>query len=124
MAIKKFAHGGDIKGFAKELRCDLDEIIDLSSNINFIKPTLSIDFNSLDISAYPNYDELYRVIANNYHIKEVQLELFNGGSSGIFSLFQCLKLRTCTIYSSAYLEYKKAANEILPDPRVRGISFL
>lgn len=109
MAIRKFAHGGDIKGFAKELRCSTEEIIDLSSNINFIKPTLSIDFNSLDISSYPNYDELYRVIANNYHIKEDQMELFNGGSSGIFSFFQFLNLRTCTIYSPAYLEYKKAA---------------
>ncbi len=32
-----FSHGGDIFAFAKELNCSPEEIIDLSSNINFIK---------------------------------------------------------------------------------------
>jgi threonine-phosphate decarboxylase len=109
MALKKFAHGGDVQNFAKELQCDAKEIIDLSSNINFIKPTLPIDFNSLNISDYPNYDKLYSLIANNYNLQSEQIELFNGGSSGIFSLFHFLHLQSCTIYSPAYLEYKKAA---------------
>jgi threonine-phosphate decarboxylase len=34
--------------------------------------------------------------------------LFNGASSGIFSLFRLLKTRECYIYSPAYLEYKRA----------------
>jgi len=108
----EFAHGGDIKSFAKQLNCKVDEIIDLSSNINFIKPDIDIDFNTLDISAYPNYDDLYKALAKNYNINIENIELFNGGSSAIFSLFGFLKskgLQKCTIYSPAYLEYKKAS---------------
>lgn len=41
--------------------------------------------------------------------KASQIELFNGGSSAIFTLFSHLNLKTCTIYSPAYLEYKKAS---------------
>jgi threonine-phosphate decarboxylase len=107
--MKTFEHGGQIELFAKELNCEVQDIIDLSSNINFIKPEVNIDFNNLDISAYPIYDKLYEKIANNYKVKSSQIELFNGGSSAIFSLFNHLNLKHCTIYSPAYLEYKKAS---------------
>ena len=107
--MKEFEHGGDIKAFAQELSCKTTEIIDLSSNINFIKPKHKVDFNSLDISSYPNYQKLYKKIANNYGVKSENIELFNGGSNAIFTLFRHLNLKECTIYSPAYLEYKKAA---------------
>ena len=54
--MKTFEHGGQIEKFAMELGCDVSEVIDLSSNINFVKPQINIDFNSLDISSYPVYD--------------------------------------------------------------------
>ena len=104
-----FAHGGDVKSFAKELNCFSEEVIDLSSNINFIKPDIDIDFNKLDISSYPSYDELYLCISKLYNVELNQLELFNGGSSAIFSLFRTFDTKHCYIYSPAYLEYKKAA---------------
>jgi len=107
--MKTFEHGGQIESFADELDCEVKDIIDLSSNINFIKPEINIDFNNLDISAYPIYDKLYEKIANNYKINPNQLELFNGGSSAIFTLFKHLNLKHCSIYSPAYLEYKKAS---------------
>lgn len=107
--MKTFEHGGNIEEFAKELSCKVEDIIDLSSNINFIKPEIKLDFNTLDISAYPSYENLYKAIAKNYKIKSENLELFNGGSSAIFTLFRFLDLKYCTIYSPAYLEYKKAA---------------
>jgi len=107
--MKTFEHGGDIKSFAKKLNCKKKEIIDLSSNINFIKPKIDIDFNTLEISSYPKYEKLYKSIAKNYKIKDNNLELFNGGSSAIFTLFRHLQLKKCTIYSPAYLEYKKSA---------------
>ncbi|WP_072680627.1 aminotransferase class I/II-fold pyridoxal phosphate-dependent enzyme [Arcobacter sp. LA11] len=108
--MKTYEHGGDINGFAKKLNCKIEDIIDLSSNINFIKPKIDTNFNTLEISSYPKYDTLYKTIAKNYKIKEKNLELFNGGSSGIFTLFRHLKLKNCVIYSPAYLEYKKAAD--------------
>jgi len=107
--MKTFEHGGQIEKFAFDLGCRVDEIIDLSSNINFVKPQINIDFNTLDISSYPTYDKLYEKIAFNYAVETSQIELFNGGSSAIFTLFKHLALQTCTIYSPAYLEYKKAA---------------
>ncbi len=107
--MKKFEHGGDIKSFAKELKCPANEIIDLSSNINVIQPNCKVDFNTLSISAYPNYEKLYKKIAKHYGVNKNQLELFNGGSSAIFTLFRHLGLKHCTIYSPAYLEYKKAS---------------
>ena len=107
--MKTFEHGGQIEKFAFDLGCDVSEIIDLSSNINFVKPQININFNTLDISSYPTYDKLYEKIASNYGVQTSQIELFNGGSSAIFTLFRHLALETCTIYSPAYLEYKKAA---------------
>ncbi|MDD3054369.1 MAG: histidinol-phosphate transaminase [Aliarcobacter sp.] len=107
--MKTFEHGGQIEKFAFDLGCSVNEIIDLSSNINFVKPQINIDFNSLEISSYPTYDKLYEKIASNYGVQTSQIELFNGGSSAIFTLFRHLALETCTIYSPAYLEYKKAA---------------
>lgn len=106
--MKRFEHGGQIQAFAKELNCEVKDIIDLSSNINFIKPEINIDFNTLDISSYPIYENLYKSIAKNYKIEEDTLELYNGGSAAIFALFNHLKLKHCTIYAPAYLEYKKA----------------
>lgn len=107
----EYKHGGDVQGFAKDVGCDISEVVDLSSNINFIKPNIDIDFNNIDISSYPNYEKLYQNIATLYDIKEDEIELYNGASSGIFSLFRNLNhLKSCYIYSPAYLEYKKAAN--------------
>lgn len=107
--MKTFEHGGQIEKFAMELGCEVREIIDLSSNINFVKPQINIDFNTLDISSYPVYDKLYEKISSNYGVQSDEIELFNGGSSAIFTLFKYLALDSCTIYSPAYLEYKKAA---------------
>jgi threonine-phosphate decarboxylase len=107
--MKTFEHGGQIEKFALELGCDVSEIIDLSSNINFVKPQINVDFNTLDISSYPTYDKLYEKIALNYGVQSDEIELFNGGSSAIFTLFKHLNLESCTIYSPAYLEYKKAS---------------
>ncbi|XOB60825.1 aminotransferase class I/II-fold pyridoxal phosphate-dependent enzyme [Campylobacterota bacterium DY0563] len=107
--MKKFEHGGNIESFAKKANCKVKEVIDLSSNINFLKPKLDIDFNGLNISSYPNYDKLYKAISNHYNVLKGQIELYNGGSSAIFKLFENLNLKHCTIYSPAYLEYKKAA---------------
>ena len=107
--MKTFEHGGQIEKFALELGCDVSEIIDLSSNINFVKPQINVDFNTLDISSYPTYDKLYEKIASNYGVQSDEIELFNGGSSAIFTLFKHLNLESCTIYSPAYLEYKKAS---------------
>jgi len=107
-----FTHGGDIESFAKLINTKHRNIIDLSSNINFLKPNISINIDDTNISFYKNYTDFYKKLSKFYGIKRSNLILSNGASSGIFSLFTSLKskIKTCTIYSPAYLEYKKAAN--------------
>ncbi|MCL4432290.1 MAG: histidinol-phosphate aminotransferase family protein [Epsilonproteobacteria bacterium] len=102
-----FAHGGDVNAFATHCGCTPQEVIDLSSNINFIIP--SVDFGTVTLNAYPNYEKLTQTLADYYNVHSDELELFNGGSSAIFSLMRIFDHPTCTIYSPAYLEYKKAA---------------
>jgi len=106
-----FKHGGDIISFSKEIGSNPKDIIDLSSNINFIKPKIKTNFNKLEISSYPTYEKLYKIIAKRYSVKADEIELFNGGSSAIFSFFKNSNLKDCIIYSPAYLEYKKAAQK-------------
>jgi threonine-phosphate decarboxylase len=107
-----FTHGGDIESFAKLINTKPKNIIDLSSNINFLKPNISINIDDTNISFYKNYTDFYKKLSKFYGIKQSNLILSNGASSGIFSLFTSLKskIKTCAIYSPAYLEYKKAAN--------------
>ena len=102
--MQTYQHGGDIKAFAKKVGCAESEVIDLSSNINFVHPNVTLDF---DIRSYPNYETLYESLATHFKVQSSELELFNGGSSAIFSLFRELKNETCVLYSPAYLEYKK-----------------
>ena len=82
--MNTFSHGGNIEQFAKELSCEIDEIIDLSSNINFTSPQINIDFNNINISSYPTYSKLYASLANKYKVNTSLIDLYNGGSSAIF----------------------------------------
>lgn len=106
-----FSHGGDIFAFAKELNCSPKEIIDLSSNINFIKPEVEIDLNSIDISFYPDYQELKEEVAKNYSVTSNNIELFNGATSAIYSLLRYLREFSdeVNLYAPIYLEYKRCA---------------
>jgi len=107
--MDSFKHGGDVVKFAMQQNCSVDDIIDLSSNINFVKPNITIDINDIKIDHYPSYDRLYEKIANYFDTKCENIEIFNGGSSAIFSLLRFFKQQKCYIYSPAYLEYKKAS---------------
>ena len=102
-----YGHGGDVKTFAEHCGCAVSEVVDLSSNINFITP--AVDFCGVSLNAYPKYDELTEALGSHYGVRSEELELFNGGSSAIFALLQFLDNAICTIYSPAYLEYKKAS---------------
>ena len=102
-------HGGNISAFAKHINCQHSEVIDLSSNINFVKPKIEIDFNNLDISAYPNYEALYSAIAKLYKVENYEIELYNGATTAIYALFRTLNLHHCTLYAPLYGEYEKSA---------------
>ncbi|MDP1784056.1 MAG: aminotransferase class I/II-fold pyridoxal phosphate-dependent enzyme [Sulfuricurvum sp.] len=105
--MRVYEHGGDVNTFAVHCGFTPEEVIDLSSNINFMNP--AVDFSTVSLNSYPNHEELTRVLADYYKVNADEMELFNGGSSAIFSLMRFFDHPTCTIYSPAYLEYKKAA---------------
>jgi threonine-phosphate decarboxylase len=105
----KQPHGGNVKAFSEEIGCHIEEVIDLSSNINFVKPQLDIDFNTLNIASYPNYEALQEAIAKLYGVQHQQVELFNGATTAIYTLFRKLSLNHATLYAPCYGEYKKAA---------------
>ena len=84
-------------------------MIDLSSNINFVKPKIELDFNALNISPYPNYNKLEKAIAELYNIELTELELFNGATTAIYTLFRELGLKECVLYAPCYGEYEQSA---------------
>lgn len=83
-------------------------MVDLSTNINFIKPQININMQNIDISSSANSSSLYTSLAKRYKVKKEQIELFSHESSAIYSLFRFLDLKYCTIYSPIDLIYKKA----------------
>jgi threonine-phosphate decarboxylase len=103
-----YGHGGDVNSFAAHCGCAPEEVIDLSSNINFITPT--VDFSGVSLNSYPTYEILTETLASHYGVTSEELELFNGGSAAIFALLRFFNNTICTIYSPAYLEYKKASH--------------
>lgn len=103
-----YGHGGDVNAFAAHCGCTPEAVVDLSSNINFLTPI--VDFSGVTLNAYPSYERLTEALASHYRVKCDEMELFNGGSSAIFSLIRFFDNPTCTIYSPAYLEYKKASH--------------
>jgi threonine-phosphate decarboxylase len=108
--MNKFGHGGDVEAFAKEYGYSIDDVVDLSSNINFLKPNIDIDFNKISISSYPKYDVLIDNISSHYEVKSSNISLYNGGSSAIFYLINHLNNKKVYIYSPAYVEYKRAVS--------------
>ena len=111
-----FQHGGDIVAFAKRCHCTPEEVIDLSSNINFVKPHLNTDFNTVDIAPYPNDEKARHTIASHYGVAYDELGLFNGASAAIYALLAYLHRLTSkkpshvVLYDPLYTEYKRAAN--------------
>lgn len=121
-----FAHGGNIYAFAKHLGVAPEEVIDFSSNINFLQPAYMLD--SVHIAPYPDpeYHHLKQSVAAYLNVSPVSLEPFNGASSAIFSLLQYLKTDSVTLYAPIYSEYKRAC-EFLDIPvhlinRFEGVS--
>ena len=66
--MKTYEHGGQIEAFAKEIGCKIEEVIDLSSNINFVKPHINLDFNDSYI-AIPSLGEKSSVCYKNINFK-------------------------------------------------------
>ncbi|HRF56368.1 MAG TPA: aminotransferase class I/II-fold pyridoxal phosphate-dependent enzyme [Campylobacterales bacterium] len=109
--MKEYAHGADTAGFAKAIGARQDEIIDFSSNINFVKPCVDTPNGFGFLSAYnsDDYATLRAGLEHRYGVQSQNIELYNGASAAIFSLFSFLKPSCVALYAPIYLEYKKIA---------------
>jgi len=107
--MKSVAHGGGIYRFAEEIGCSIDEVIDLSSNINFVRPRLEADPCGTDLAPYPDYQALAESLAAHYGVDVHQMELFGGATAAIYALFRFLKPGRVTLYAPLYGEYRRCA---------------
>lgn len=104
-------HGANIYKYAKIIKCNPEEIIDFSSNINLYQPSEQLIIPSTVISKYSDssYENLKDIIAKNYEINSSQIALFNGATAGIYELLHKLKRKNIFLYAPLYGEYEKAA---------------
>jgi threonine-phosphate decarboxylase len=105
------SHGGDIYSAAEQLRCAHSEIIDFSSNINVVAPTVKLELTPALIGSYgdPRYTTLRNTIARRYGLETEEIALFNGASSAIMELFRFLRPKRSYLYTPIYGEYVKAS---------------
>lgn len=109
--MMEFAHGANVSEFAKSIGANEEEIIDFSSNINFVKPHVKMPENLEFLYAYNSdgYATLKEAICGRYGVNPENIELYNGASAAIFSLFAHLRPKSVTLHAPIYSEYKKAA---------------
>lgn len=115
---KLFEHGGNVYQFAKENNISVNEVIDFSSNINFVKPDIQIDLDEINLVSYPDPD--YTILSQKIYEyfdydDNIGLELFNGASAAIFSLIRYINPKKMTLYAPIYLEYKRIAENFSID---------
>ena len=104
-------HGADIYTYAKLAKCEPDELVDFSSNINLYQPQYNASFDNATLTRYAqsSYDSLKEIIAKNYKINSEQIALYNGATAAIYELFTQLKPKKVYLYAPLYGEYEKAA---------------
>lgn len=105
--IQTFFHGGNIYEFAKAKNIPQNRVIDFSSNINFVRFK-----NLVKVSSpypEPKYIKFKQELQRRYKVDTKDMELFNGGSSAIFSLFRELSFERVYLFAPIYLEYKRAS---------------
>lgn len=107
--MNRYAHGANVASFASSIGASESEIVDFSSNINFVKPDIKTDFGFDILYPYESsgYAPLRSAVQRRYGVSEGCFELFNGASSGIFSLFSFLSPDVVSLYAPIYAEYKK-----------------
>lgn len=109
--MSEYAHGANVADFARSIGACEGEIIDFSSNINFVKPNVKAPTSLSFLTPYESdgYALLKGRVSARYNTLPDNIELYNGASAAIFSLFGFLRPREVFLYAPIYLEYKRAA---------------
>ena len=109
-----FNHGGNIYQIERDFDINKEEIIDYSSNINFlgfnkkIKNTIIKNIHLID--KYPDieYYDLKKSISDFYNLDMRNILVGNGAIELIFLFCKTLSLKKTLILSPTFLEYEKA----------------
>jgi len=109
-------HGGNIYDLAQRLKCDIDKIIDMSSNVNPLGPMPGIRTflkNNIDsICALPEVDgaEIVSAFANHYKIEPESVIAGNGTTQFIYLIPYALGSKKVLILGPTYSDYSDACN--------------
>ncbi len=98
----------------------MQEILNFTDELNFLKPRIEIDYNKIDTSKLAGCSNLLKQLDTRYKVQSAQIELFNGYNSAIYSLLKFFKLKYCFIYSPCIPLYTNAASNL--DYEVRLIN--
>lgn len=107
-------HGGNIVATAKELGCDVNDLIDMSSNLTPLGavPGLhEVILSRLDQIAYlpeTGSETLIEKFASKYGIKENQIMAGNGTTEFIFALPAITDCHQAVIVNPTYSDYRLA----------------
>ena len=107
-------HGGNIKDLAKELGCSVDDIVDMSSNLNPLGPPETIENvicdNLLSIRSLPEPDAITmrKGFANFHGIDHNRVVAGNGTTGLIYTIPMALGSKKVLIAGPTYSDYKDA----------------
>src|SRR6056297_1118358 len=107
-------HGGNLKGVSAKFDIIESEIIDFSSNINFIGPPfdvyIKIKEEIEDITSYPESDSnsIKYLLSNRYGYNPNNFILGNGVVELIYILTRVLDLNRGLVLAPTFSEYENA----------------
>jgi threonine-phosphate decarboxylase len=107
-------HGGNIKDLAEKLGCAVEDIIDMSSNLNPLGPPETIEKvicdNLIKIRSLPEPDALTmrKGFADFHGIDHTQVVAGNGTTWFIYTIPQALGSKKVIIAGPTYSDYKDA----------------
>ena len=107
---KNYQHGGDVYKVAKKLKCDVKEIIDLSSNvvpIKWIGFEFNFDFELLNFLPEPHSASLVKKIAEKYSLSEKNIIASSGATELIKEITCIFSGKKAAILSPTYIDYEK-----------------
>jgi threonine-phosphate decarboxylase len=114
-------HGGNIYGLAKSLGCSVDEIVDMSSNVNPLGPPPGLLAHLKEhmdqIRALPEVDAQRAVeqFAGHFGISPHQVLAGNGTTQLIYDLPRALQTQLALIVGPTYADYRDGCRQNLVD---------
>jgi len=114
--MKEFEHGGNVYNASREAGCEVDEIIDLSSNVspyihkNILKKLDSVK-PMLSRLPEPHSENLVGEIVKTFDLNEGDVLAGNGSTEIIQNICKLYKGKKAVIVQPTYVDYEKYAKE-------------